>query len=120
LSVLESFHVPFLLILNAAGIALLATPAFAQDVESTESITVTAEKLAEARSGIQTQTGASTYTITSNDIQNQPGGDNLQMNSVILQAPGVAQDSFGQLHIRGEHNGLQYRLNAKGRTRRLL
>ena len=29
----------------------------------------------------------------------------------ILQAPGVAQDSFGQLHIRGEHNGLQYRLN---------
>jgi outer membrane receptor for ferrienterochelin and colicins len=33
------------------------------------------------------------------------------MNQVILQAPGVAQDSFGQLHIRGEHNGLQYRLN---------
>jgi outer membrane receptor protein involved in Fe transport len=28
-----------------------------------------------------------------------------------LQAPGVAQDSFGQLHVRGEHNGLQYRLN---------
>ena len=25
--------------------------------------------------------------------------------------PGVAQDSFGQLHIRGEHNALQYRLN---------
>ena len=25
--------------------------------------------------------------------------------------PGVAQDSFGQLHVRGEHNGLQYRLN---------
>jgi outer membrane receptor protein involved in Fe transport len=23
----------------------------------------------------------------------------------------VAQDSFGQLHVRGEHNGLQYRLN---------
>ena len=42
---------------------------------------------------------------------NQPGGDNTPLNSVILQAPGVAQDSFGQLHIRGEHNGLQYRLN---------
>ena len=34
-----------------------------------------------------------------------------QLNSVILQTPGVAQDSFGQLHVRGEHNGLQYRLN---------
>jgi outer membrane receptor protein involved in Fe transport len=76
-----------------------------------ETVEVTAQKLEAARSGIQTQTGASTYTITADDIQNQPGGDNLQMNSVILQVPGVAQDSFGQLHIRGEHNGLQYRLN---------
>ena len=30
---------------------------------------------------------------------------------MILQAPGVAQDSYGQLHVRGEHNGLQFRLN---------
>jgi outer membrane receptor protein involved in Fe transport len=92
------------------GTALLvAMPAFAQ--ESTETVTVTAEKLAAARNGIQTQTGASTYTITAKDIQAQPGGDNAQLNSVMLQMPGVAQDSFGQLHIRGEHNGLQYRLN---------
>jgi outer membrane receptor for ferrienterochelin and colicin len=92
---------------GAAGAALLAAaPAFAQ--ESTESVTVTAEKLAAARNGIQTQTGASTYTITANDIQAQPGGDNLQLNSVILQMPGVAQDSFGQLHVGGEHNGIQY------------
>ncbi len=33
------------------------------------------------------------------------------MNQVVLQMPGVAQDSYSQLHIRGEHNGLQYRLN---------
>ena len=79
--------------------------------QSTESVTVTAEKLAAARNGIQTQTGASTYTVTAKDIQTQPGGDNAQLNSVVLQMPGVAQDSFGQLHIRGEHNGLQYRLN---------
>ena len=100
-----------LLLLSAAGVALFACPAFAQTTEATESVTVTAEMLAAARNGIQTQTGASTYTITAKDIQNQPGGDNAALNSVILQAPGVAQDSFGQLHIRGEHNGLQYRLN---------
>ena len=89
--------------------ALSAAPALAQ--ESVESITVTAAKLAEARNGIQTQTGASTFTVTAKDIQAQPGGDNSALNSVVLQMPGVAQDSFGQLHIRGEHNGLQYRLN---------
>jgi outer membrane receptor protein involved in Fe transport len=95
------------LLLGAA--ALCATPALAQ--EAVESITVTAAKLAEARNGIQTQTGASTFTVTAKDIQAQPGGDNSALNSVVLQMPGVAQDSFGQLHIRGEHNGLQYRLN---------
>ena len=79
--------------------------------KSVETVTVTAQRLAAARNAIQTQTGASTYTITAEEILNQPGGDNAQLNSVVLQMPGVAQDSFGQLHIRGEHNGLQYRLN---------
>src|SRR5471032_1053764 len=97
-----------LFLASAAGAVLLSMPARAQNIET---VTVTAQRLAEARNGIQTQTGASTYTITAREIENQPGGDNLALNSVILQAPGVAQDSFGQLHIRGEHNGLQYRLN---------
>ena len=76
-----------------------------------ETVTVTAQALEQARAGIQTQLGASTYTLTAQDIQNLPGGDNSQLNSVILQMPGVAQDSFGQLHIRGEHNALQYRID---------
>ena len=83
-------------------------PASAQNVET---VVVTAERLNQARIGIQTQVGASTYTISSAEIDTQPGGANALLNQVVLQAPGVAQDSFGQLHIRGEHNGLQYRLN---------
>lgn len=76
-----------------------------------ETVIVTAQSLEQARAGIQTQLGASTYTITSQDIQNLPGGENSELNSVILQMPGVAQDSFGQLHIRGEHGALQYRID---------
>jgi outer membrane receptor protein involved in Fe transport len=30
---------------------------------------------------------------------------------VLLQAPGVVNDSFGQLHVRGEHANTQYRIN---------
>ncbi len=55
--------------------------------------------------------GASTYTIDSAAIDAAPGGDNVLMNQVMLQVPDAAQDSFGQLHIRGDHNGLQFRLN---------
>jgi outer membrane receptor for ferrienterochelin and colicins len=99
-----------ILLAGAAGVALIATasPLFAQSVES---VTVTAERLNAARDSIQTQLGASTYTVTAEAILAQPGGDNSQLNSVILQMPGVVQDSFGQIHIRGEHNALQYRIN---------
>src|SRR5450631_2684258 len=72
---------------------------------------VIAQHLNEARNGIQTQSGASIYTINEAAIGAQPGGDNQLLNQVIMQAPEVAQDSFGQFHVRGEHNGLQYRLN---------
>jgi outer membrane receptor protein involved in Fe transport len=74
-------------------------------------ITVTARRLNDARNSIQTQTGASTYTINSDAIAATPGGDNTLLNQVVMQAPEVAQDSFGQYHVRGEHNGLQYRVN---------
>jgi len=63
------------LFLRCASAALLAAiPGLALAQESTESVTVTAEKLAAARNGIQTQTGASTYTITSKEIQAQHRG----------------------------------------------
>ena len=74
-------------------------------------VVVTARRLNAARSEIETQTGASTYTISSDAIAAAPGGENQSMNQVLLQAPDVVQDSFGQLHVRADHNDLQYRLN---------
>ncbi|HUE64079.1 MAG TPA: TonB-dependent receptor [Rhizomicrobium sp.] len=102
-----------ILLATVASTALLASiaAAAAQQTETVEDITVTAQALSAARAGIQTQLGASTYTVTSKDIQAQPGGDNSLLNSVILQMPDVAQDSYGQFHVRGEHNQLQYRIN---------
>jgi outer membrane receptor protein involved in Fe transport len=86
-----------------------AAPASTQDL--IPAIVVTAQHLDEVRSHIQTQTGASTYTIDAKAIEATPGGDNTLLNQVVLQAPDVAQDSFGQYHVRGEHDGLQYRIN---------
>jgi outer membrane receptor protein involved in Fe transport len=95
-----------------AAAAVTPAPTLNQpDSPTLEAITVIAQHLNEARSAIQTQTGASTYVIDSAAISAAPGGDNNLLNQVTLQAPDVAQDSFGQFHVRGEHNGLQYRLN---------
>jgi outer membrane receptor protein involved in Fe transport len=76
-----------------------------------QAIQVTAKILNDARTSIETQTGASTFTIDAQAIANLPGGTNAPLNQVLLQAPDVVQDSFGQLHVRGDHNNIQYRLN---------
>ena len=76
-----------------------------------QAIQVTAKTLNDARTSIETQTGASTFTIDAQAIANMPGGTNAPLNQVLLQAPDVVQDSFGQLHVRGDHNNIQYRLN---------
>ena len=104
------------LLATAATAAILsgAAPAIAQSTDTSsgvETVVVTAKKLSDARAGIQTQVGASTYTVTEKELEATPGGDNSLLNQVILQMPTVAQDSYGQFHIRGEHNALQYRLD---------
>ena len=99
----------------AAALAATAPAALADTPDAStgepSTVVVTAERLNDARSTIETQTGASTYTIDSQAISAMPGGENAQLNQVLLQAPDVVQDSFGQIHVRADHNDLQYRLN---------
>ena len=95
----------------ALGAAAPLAGAAADITDPEGTIIVTARRLNAARAAIQPQLGASVYTVDKAAIAALPGGDNLGLNQVVLQSPGVAQDSFGQLHVRGEHNGLQFRLN---------
>jgi len=96
---------------TAASTAAPTGSAASSGADSMAPIIVTAKRLNEARTQIETQTGASTYTIDSSAIAAAPGGENQSLNQVLLQAPDVVQDSFGQLHVRADHNDLQYRLN---------
>ncbi|RFD20116.1 TonB-dependent receptor [Komagataeibacter melaceti] len=75
-----------------------------------ETITVTA-RLDRARVQLQPSTGATVHAFSRKAIETIPGGDNAGLNSVLLQAPGVAQDSYGQIHVRGDHNEVQFRLD---------
>ena len=79
--------------------------------DASSEVVVTAQRLNAARSSIEPSLGASTYTLNAASIDAQPGGPNQQFNQVILQLPGVTQDSFGQFHVRDDHNGIQYRFN---------
>ena len=68
-------------------------------------------RLEQARAALQPATGATTYRFSRQDIETNPGGDNAPLTSLLLQAPGVAQDSYGQIHVRGDHNEVQFRLD---------
>jgi outer membrane receptor protein involved in Fe transport len=76
-------------------------------------LAVAAKRLEEARLSIQPRIGASTYEFNRQAIESLPQGDNAPLTQVILQAPGVTQDSTGGgfLHVRNEHANVQYRLN---------
>jgi outer membrane receptor protein involved in Fe transport len=63
------------------------------------------------RNSISPSLGATDYYINSDQIDDQSEGNNASFNQVLLRAPGVASDNDGQLHVRGEHANLQYRIN---------
>ena len=98
---------------EAADPAAATQPAAASQADSDMSmdIDVISKRLDVARQQIQPSLGATTYTFTPDALAAIPQGEDTPLNQVLLQAPGVAQDSFGQIHLRGEHANVQYRLN---------
>ncbi|HEY4406860.1 MAG TPA: TonB-dependent receptor [Xanthobacteraceae bacterium] len=66
-----------------------------------------------ARENIYTTVGTNADTISKEDIQKLPQAENTPVDKVLLQLPGVSQDSAasGNLHVRNEHANVQYRIN---------
>ena len=85
------------------------TPA-STNVTTLDTVTVVG-RLNETRIEIVPNLGASAYTFSPLSIVDMAQGDDATFNQIILRAPGAAQDSLGQLHVRGEHGNLQYRIN---------
>jgi len=82
------------------------------NVTKLENVTVVG-KLDQARNQILPDLGATVYAVSKDQIASQPQGENAPFNQVLLRAPGMAQDSAanGDLHLRGEHANIQYRIN---------
>jgi hypothetical protein len=85
-----------------------ASPAEQAEVST---VVVQSEELDVSREAIVPSLGATRYTIGPDRLNSQARGENAQFNETLLRLPGVAQDSFSQLHVRGEHANLQYRID---------
>ena len=74
---------------------------------------IVTDELDETRGLIEPSLGATSFIMDEQQILNLPQGADAPFNQVLLRAPGVAEDSAanGDLHVRGEHANLQYRIN---------
>jgi outer membrane receptor protein involved in Fe transport len=66
-----------------------------------------------ARSNLFTTVGTTSSTIGRAAIEALPQGSNAPVEKVLLQAPGVSQDSAssGSIHIRNDHANVQFRID---------
>jgi outer membrane receptor protein involved in Fe transport len=60
---------------------------------------------------INPELGVNSYTAGQSQIANTPGGASAPFQQVLLRLPGVVQDSYGEIHVRGEHGYAGYRIN---------
>jgi outer membrane receptor protein involved in Fe transport len=72
---------------------------------------ITAKKLDKSRNNLSPKTGGSSYFFANEDIDNLPQGQATPLSQVLARAPSVVQNSQNQLHVRGDHANLQYRIN---------
>jgi outer membrane receptor protein involved in Fe transport len=90
-----------------------AAPASSPSTQQLQRVDIvgTRQRLDAARNTLLPETGSTIYRFSRQDLSNLPLGDSTPINQVLLQAPGVVQDSYGQLHVRGDHSNVQYRIN---------
>src|SRR4051812_18752741 len=114
-------------LIAAIPLLMSAAPVFGQDAPTAspspspatspsassqaERVVVQSEELDVSREAIVPNLGATRYTVGPDRLDSQAQGENAPFNQTILRFPAVAQDSFGQLHVRGEHANLQYRID---------
>jgi len=72
-----------------------------------------ADTFDQARNNLYTTIGTTSDVISHPTIDALPGGDNTPVERILLQAPGVTQDSAasGLLHVRNDHANVQFRIN---------
>ena len=118
---MKEFLIIAIAMLGGAGMAMAqnaaaspspsASPTGSPGTATAESVVVTSQELDISREQIVPSLGATRYTVGPDRLDSQAQGENAPFNQTILRFPGVAQDSFGQLHVRGEHANLQYRID---------
>jgi outer membrane receptor protein involved in Fe transport len=88
-------------------------PTTAPQAQQEPDLATTNTRFDVARDNLSPRFGASSFDMNRAFIETLPQGTDGSINKVLLQAPGVTQDSAasGEIHVRNEHGNVQYRIN---------
>jgi len=97
----------------AAPARARAAPAPAARVTPGERLATRTAALNQGLNAIYAPTGTAPSTISHNTIEALPQGENATVEKIVMQYPGVTQDSAasGNFHVRNEHANVQVRIN---------
>jgi len=100
-------------VLGSTTASVLGTEPVTKDLtlHADQALSIVIARREQVRNALSPQTGTNAYVIDNKSIEALPMGEDTSVDKILEQAPGVAQDSYGQVHVRGEHADLQYRLN---------
>jgi outer membrane receptor protein involved in Fe transport len=89
------------------------TPVETAETAAVRAVAERNQSLNEKRDNLLTKVGANAHEMNREAIEALPQATNTPLDKVLLQAPGVTQDSApsGSLHVRNEHANVQYRIN---------
>jgi outer membrane receptor protein involved in Fe transport len=90
-----------------------ATAPVVAPLTAAEQLTAKSNAFDQSRSNLYTTIGTTSSTQAHTTIDALPQGTNTTVEKVLLQAPGVSQDSAanGLLHVRNDHANVQFRIN---------
>ncbi len=88
-------------------------PAPGSPISPADQLTAKESGFDAARSNLYTTIGTTSDTISRAAIEALPQGTNATVEKVLLQAPGVSQDSAasGSIHVRNDHANVQFRID---------
>jgi outer membrane receptor protein involved in Fe transport len=90
-----------------------ATPGPPLTITPAQQLNAKSDAFDSARGNLYTTVGTTSDTLTHATVDALPGGTNTPVEKILLQAPGVSQDSAasGLLHVRNDHANVQFRIN---------
>ena len=99
--------------IGAAGRGAATWPSLSAEVGPASSLPQDDPENSQRLDRLLPKSGANVYSFDRAAIEALPQGEQTTLDKILLQAPGVTQDSAagGNFHIRNEHANVQYRVN---------